>query len=90
MLNTFSKNDWTLKYQNVDLHQLLFPNSLLVKTREPNMAPLNCAVFISFSALTCWRPVQCLCNINHVDNDCLDSIPFAFHLEEHKYLHITS
>ncbi len=34
--------------------------------------------------LTCWRPVQCLCNINHVDNDRLDSIPFAFNLDETK------
>lgn len=32
--------------------------------------------------LTCWRPVQCLGNINHVDNDRLDSIPFAFDLDE--------
>lgn len=31
--------------------------------------------------LTCWRPVQCLCNINHVDNDRLDSIAFAFNLD---------
>lgn len=31
--------------------------------------------------LTCWRPVQSLCNINHVDNDRLDSIPFAFNLD---------
>lgn len=37
--------------------------------------------------LTCWRPVQSLCNINHVDNDCLDSIPFAFNLNE-KYIRI--
>lgn len=34
--------------------------------------------------LTCWRPVQRLCNINHVDNDRLDSIPFAFNLDEIK------
>lgn len=33
------------------------------------------------AVLTCWRPVQRLCNINHVDNDRLDSIPFAFNLE---------
>lgn len=32
--------------------------------------------------LTCWRPIQCLCNINHVDNDRLDSIPFAFNLDD--------
>lgn len=33
------------------------------------------------AVLTCWRPVQRLCNVNHVDNDRLDSISFAFNLE---------
>lgn len=36
------------------------------------------------ATLTCWRPVQSLGNINHVDNDRLDSIPFAFNLDEEK------
>lgn len=32
--------------------------------------------------LTGWRPVQCLCNINHVDNNRLNSISFAFNLDQ--------